>query len=101
MGSGTLLEFYTSLQDSALFDAEPTCEDVPVDDGGLAQVYAACSLDVAREMTEYSDVADGDIGANACVGPDGQAAVLEGNGSFDVSVDVKVLISGELSPDDD
>jgi hypothetical protein len=52
-------------------------------------------------MAEDNDIANSDIGPYARIGTDGQAALREGYGSFDISVDVEVFTAGELSPDDD
>jgi len=96
-----LLKLDIAFQNSTLFDAEPTGEDVSIYDCRLAQVNATRSLHIACKMTKYGDVADGDIGTNTRIWANGQTASLEGDGSFDISVDVKVLISGELSSDND
>ena len=68
------LEFDTTCQNSALFDGESAGEDVSLDDGGLTQIDTTCGLNVAGELTEDDDVANTEIGANARIGPNGEAA---------------------------
>lgn len=98
---GDNLELNAAGENGALFDGEPARVNVPLDEGGLAEIDAASGLDVAGKVAEDDDIANVDIGANASVRTDGQAALRERDGSFDVSVDVKILIAGKFSADDD
>ena len=52
-------------------------------------------------MAKDNYIAGVNIGTDARIGTDGQTALGQRNGPFDVSVHVKVFIAGEISPDDD
>jgi hypothetical protein len=58
-------------------------------------------MDIPSEMTKDDDVTNVDVSPDTCVWTNRQAAFVEGDGSFDISVDVKVFVAGEISPDDD
>jgi hypothetical protein len=75
--------------------------DVSLDDRRRTQIDATRSHDVSGEMAEDDDIANTEIGFYACVGTDRETALREGDGSFNVSIDEKVFIARELSPDDD
>src|SRR5258707_13786987 len=52
-------------------------------------------------MAEDDDLSSADVGPDACVWTNGQAAFRESDSSLDISVDEKIFIAGEPSPEDD
>lgn len=71
--------------------------DIAFHNGGLPQINAARGFNVTSNLAEDNNVANVDICTYACIWTDGQTALRKGDGSFDISVNVKIFIAGELS----
>jgi hypothetical protein len=75
--------------------------NVSLDKGRWTKIDSACGPDISGKVAQDDDVARMNIGFYARVGTNGKTAIREVNGSFNVSIDVKVFITGEFSANDD
>src|SRR5260370_12000952 len=93
-------QLYLALHESAFLDGEPAGKDIAAHDSGLAQFNPSGGADIAGQLAEDHQVANIEVGHDAGVRSDGEAAIGERDRPLQIAVHVQVFIAGELSSND-
>src|SRR5260370_39669255 len=94
-------QLYLALHDSAFLDGEPAGKDIAAHDSGLAQFNPSGGADIAGQLAEDHQVANIEVGHDAGVRSDGEAAIRERDRPLPIAVHVQVFIARELSSNHD
>ena len=93
------LDFDAALEVGAVFDAEARGGDVADHFAVFLDLDAIAHADIAHGLAVDHNFAGIDLGIQLSAASDGEPVIEQGNGTFDLAIDLQIFVAGDFTLD--